>query len=109
MRGSLEVLKESWERNEKEQFKVCEWIEQLQQRLQVIRNSAMKKRSLSKGSHEKNYNRKAKPREFSMVLLRVPGMCGKLNDAWDRPYEVHKQVRDGGDTQCKGEKEIGPC
>ena len=44
---------------------------------------------------KRNYDRKAKPRKLevgSMVLLRVPVICGKLNDAWDGPYEVHKRV-----------------
>ena len=43
------------------------------------------------------YDRNAKSREFlegSMVLLRMPGLCGKLNDSWDGPYEIHRRVSD---------------
>ena len=74
---------------------MCEWIEQLQQRLQVIRDSAKKKEVQAKENMKRNYDRKAKPRKLevgSMVLMRVPVICGKINDAWDGPYEVHKRV-----------------
>jgi hypothetical protein len=27
-----------------------------------------------------------------MVLLRIPGMAGKLKDAWNGPYEIYKKV-----------------
>ena len=27
-----------------------------------------------------------------MVLLRIPGMRGKLEDAWDGPYEVYRKL-----------------
>ena len=58
VRGPLEVLKESWERNEKEQFKVCKWIEQLQQRLQVIRDSAKNKEVQAKENMKRYYDKK---------------------------------------------------
>ena len=43
------------------------------------------------------YDRNAKSREFpegSMVLLRMPGLCGKINESWDGPYESHRRVSD---------------
>ena len=70
VRPSLEVLKESWEWIEKEQFKVCEWIEELQQRFQVILDSAKKKEVQAKDNMKRNCDRKAKPRK-----LEVRSMC----------------------------------
>ena len=40
VRGPLEILRESWENQEKEQFNVSTWIEELHERLQTIRDVA---------------------------------------------------------------------
>ena len=108
-------MEESWKINEKEQFKVREWIEQQPQCLQVIYDSANKNEVQASENMKRNYYRKAKPRKFevgSMVTVRVLGICGKINDTCDGPYEVHKRV---GEVyykvmipNVKGKKEIGP-
>ena len=35
-----------------------------------------------------------------MVLLQVPGMAGKLDDAWDGPYEVNRRCNDVNYETC---------
>ena len=47
--------------------------------------------SASKVKMKDTYDKKSRPRELdvgSMVLTRVPGLVGKLDDSWDGPYEV---------------------
>ena len=44
---SVRVVERNWEGTEKEQFNVCKWVEELQKRLQTIRDH-------SKGKHEIN-------------------------------------------------------
>ena len=97
VRGPIEILKDSWENVEKEKFNVCVYVEELQKRLQKIRDTVLERERQVKDRMKTSYDAKTKPREFqegSMVLLRVPGLCGKLSDAWDGPYEVHRKISD---------------
>ena len=51
--------------------------------------------SESKVKMKDAYDKKSKPRELdagSMVLMRVPGFIGKLDDSWDGPYEVVDKI-----------------
>ena len=97
LRGPLEILKDSWENTEKEKFDVCIWVEELQERLEVIKNCVGEKEEKSKEKMKAEYDKKAKIRELkegSLVLLRVPGLNNKLDDAWDGPLEVFKKLSD---------------
>ena len=88
VRGPLELLKEALDSQEKEQVDVCKWEEQLQERLEIVRDTVRERETKAKAKMKAGYDKKAKPREFqegSMVLLRIPGMAGKLEDAWDGP------------------------
>ena len=99
VRGPTEILKDSWENVEKEKFNVSVYVEELQKRLQKIRDTVLERERerQAKDRMKTSYDAKTKPREFqegSMVLLRVPGLCGKLSDAWDGPYDVHRKISD---------------
>ena len=97
VRGPLEILRENWENQEKEQFNVSTWIEELHERLQTIRDVAAQREVEAKKKMKMNYDRQSKPRELkegSMVLLRIPGLGRKLDDTWDGPYEVHRKIGD---------------
>ncbi len=51
--------------------------------------------SASKVKTKDDYDKKSRPRELdvgSMVLMRVPGLVGKLDDSWDGPYEVVDKI-----------------
>lgn len=97
VRGPLELLKESWDSQGKEQVDVCMWVEQLQERLEMVRDTVRECETKAKVKMKAMYDKKAQSREFqegNMVLLRVPGMVGKLDDAWDGPYEIYRKVND---------------
>ena len=89
MRGPLDVIAEGWQYKEQEEVRICEWVEQLGKQLEALRDIMRKKESEVKGKMKADYDRKAKVREFnvgSMVMIRIPGMNGKLEDSWDGPY-----------------------
>ena len=95
MHGPLDVIAEGWQYKEQEEVRVCEWVEQLGKQLEALRDIMRKKESEVKGKMKADYDRKAKVREFnvgSMVMIRIPGMNGKLEDSWDGPYEVGRRV-----------------
>ena len=97
LRGPLEILKDSWENTEKEKFDVCKWVEELRERLEVIKNCVREKEENSKKRMKDEYDKKAKVwelKEGSLVLLRVPGLNYKLDDSWDVPFEVFKKLSD---------------
>ena len=51
--------------------------------------------SASKVKTKDAYDKKSRSRELdvgSMLLMRVPGLVGKLDDSWDGPYEVVDKI-----------------
>ena len=70
------ILKDSWENTEKEKFDVCKWVEELQERLEVIKNCVREKEEKSKKKMKDEYDKKAEVRELkegSLVLLLSNG------------------------------------
>ena len=44
---------------------------------------------------KRDYDQTAKVRsleEGEMVLMRLPGLTGKLDDSWDGPYKIYRKV-----------------
>ena len=64
MRGPLEILRESWENQEIEQFNVSTWIEELYKQLQTIRDVAAQREEEAKKKIKKNYDIQSKQREL---------------------------------------------
>ena len=93
IRGPLELLKDVWETEEKRMMNVCDWIAELQDRLEVVRDVLRDKMKAAKEKQKVEYDRTTKLRKFEpgdMVLIRIPGLAAKLEDSWDGPYEVLK-------------------
>ena len=70
VRGPLELLHDMWETEEKTSVNVCGWVKELQTRLEVLQDPG------------------------DMVLVRIPGLSGKLEDSWDGPYKVEKHLNE---------------
>ena len=82
---------------EKQEIHVCKWVEELQERFEIIRDCVKEKKEKAKRKMKEEYDKKARVRELkegSLVLLRVPGLHNKLDDMWDGPFEVCKRLRD---------------
>ena len=72
--------------------KISEWVEQLGEKLEALREIMGKKEKEAKEKMKSDYDKKARKREItvgSMVMVRIPGMNGKLEDAWD---EIKRKI-----------------
>ena len=61
-------------------------VEELSDRLVSMAELASTRESASKVKMKDTYDKKSRPRELdvgSMVLMRVPGLVGKLDDSWN--------------------------
>ena len=76
---------------------VCDWVAELQDILEVVRDVLRDKMKVAKEKQKEEYDRTTKLRKFEpgdMVLIRIPGLAAKLEDSWDGPYEVLKSLSD---------------
>ena len=76
---------------------VCDWVAELQDRLEVVRDVLRDKMKVAKEKEKVEYDITTKLRKFEpgdMVLIRIPGLEEKLEDSWDDPYEVLKSLSD---------------
>ena len=82
MRSPLDLIREEVETEESQPVKVREWLEQLNDKLDLVHDAARQcERDIRKAAYDKG----AAQRKFvvgDMVLLRTPGMHGKLEEAW---------------------------
>ncbi len=91
VRTPLHALYHGFYEMEGREMGVCEWVNGLAERLDLMRDCAALKLGKSRESRLKYVNRGSKSRELeegSLVLYRVPGMSSKLADSWEGPYKV---------------------
>ena len=89
------MLKQGWMEGSIPEKALQEWIKQLRDRLVSMAELVSTRESASKVKMKDTYDKKSRPRELdagSMVLMRVPGLVGKLDDSWDGPYEVVDKI-----------------
>ena len=94
LRGPLEWLHEMWDPADREPM---QWVRELEKRLEVTREVAKEWLEAANYSLKAAYDKGAKLRSFNvgdMILLRIPGLEGKLEDLWDGPYEVFRKCND---------------
>ena len=91
VRGPLELLKDGWMSGELPERGLHDWVEQLKERMEAMAQLASTREKAGKVRMKQTYDKMAKGRSFemgSMVLMRVPGLTGKLENSWEGPYEV---------------------
>ena len=84
MQGPLEMLKQGWLEGSIPEKALHDWVEQLRDRLVSMVELVSTRESASKVKMKDTYDTKSRPRELdvgSMVLMRVPGLVGKLDDS----------------------------
>ena len=95
VRGALEMLKEGWLEGCVLEKALHEWVEELSDRLMSMEELVSTRESLSKLKIKDTLDKKSRPRQLSvgsMVLMRVPGLVGKLDDSWNGLYEVVDKI-----------------
>jgi len=71
--------------------KAVEWLDQLRDRVKATREIAAEHLKAAQEAIKAAHAEKAVTRSFvpgDMVLVRLPGLYGKLEGAWEEPYEV---------------------
>ena len=66
-------------------------MEELADRLELLRDAAHNKRAVQELQRKDIYDRVSTLRKFEKgdkVLLRTPGLVGKLEESWTGPWEV---------------------
>ena len=75
-----------WETVKKTTINVCDWVKELQIRLEVLRDVFKEKRSVAKNMLKEDFDRKAKLRICNpgdRVIVRILGLSGKFEDSWN--------------------------
>ena len=92
VRTPLDVLHHCLtEREEGEQFGICDWVNRMAERLDLMRDSAALQSAVAKVKRYAYLDKGSRLREFKQgdqVLYRVPGRASKLADSWEGPYDV---------------------
>ncbi len=73
----------------------CDWVSQLAERLDMVRDQAALKEAVAKAGRMSYLNQGTKLRSFSVneqVLYRVPGRTSKLSDSWEGPFVVTEVI-----------------
>jgi len=88
LRGPLDVLYSGWVDETLQGVSISKWVDELAERLEVLRDVAtcVGKKSGEKRKCEKDKGRTFKEVEVGeKVLVRIPGICSNLQDAWEGP------------------------
>eukprot|EP00731_Ephydatia_muelleri_P001017 Em0001g1017a len=95
LRGPLDVLKETWEGNDKSPESVVSHILMMQDRMEAMKELVMENMRKAQASQKRWYDQNARDRELkvgSKVLVLLPSSTNKLLAPWQGPYVVLKQV-----------------
>lgn len=91
VRSPLDLVAEELNHPSKCPLKVELWIDQLHERLQIIREEVTKNATIFKEKTRRANQPRTNMRKYEegeLVLLRVQGLPGKLEQAWDGPFEI---------------------
>ena len=95
VRGPLDVLRESWEANEKSNESVVSHILSIRERMARMMEMARENEARAKDQQKKWYDRNARSREFKEgdeVLVMLPTSTSKLLAQWQGLYTVTRKV-----------------
>ncbi len=95
MRSPVDLVVEGWMSIEKKSFNVTKWMEELNNRLEKIKDIMYDNGLMAQAKAKQQHDKKTQVRQINegdMVLLRSPGMLGKLDTAWKGPFEVLRKV-----------------
>ncbi len=96
VRGPLDVLKDSWEANDKlRKQNILSYILKMRERLQRVTTMAQENLQQSQLKQKAWYDKKARARTFQpgeQVLLLLPTSDNKLLAKWKGPFQVKRKV-----------------
>ena len=86
---------DEWMKPKEHLMDVGKWMAELEERLEAIRTQVTDNGMLARAQSKRYFDAKARTREFpqgSMVLLRMPGLTGKMKESWTGLFEVLRRV-----------------
>ena len=89
------MLKEEWESPKKKVMNVCDWVDRLRKRLEIVREVVNEREKDAKVKMKSMYDKRAEERELiegQIVFTKIPRLGNKLDDAWEGPYEVIRKI-----------------
>ncbi len=95
MVGPLDLLYSGWVDKDYDDLDVCEWVCQLQDKLDLIHDMASAQEIETIEKRVESFDKNKVEREFdvgSEVLLRVPGLKAALSASWEGPYVISQKV-----------------
>ncbi len=98
----LDVVYAGWSEMIGEGMEVSEWVLQLSDRLETLRDCAVDTGLVESDKRASSYNRGKCDRQLKVgerILCRIPGLAAKLEDSWDGPYCVLEKL--GGRQKVK--------
>ena len=95
MRTPVDLMVDEWMEPKECSMDVVKWMVELEERLETIRTQVTDNGLLARAQSKLHFDDKSRTREFppgSMVLLRTPGLTGKMKELWTGPFEVLRRV-----------------
>ena len=95
MKGPLDLLAAGWRENTKNSWNVSESVRELAERIAAIREVMMETQRREMDVTKRGYDRGKLLRTFDkddLVLERIPGLSGKLEEPWRGPLEVVEKL-----------------
>ena len=91
VRSPLDLVVDELDSSESETIPVREWIVKMNDHLEVIRDYVRENGLNLSDARKVAHDKGTRVRKFpagTMVLLRTPGLSGKLEENWEGPFEV---------------------
>ena len=94
-RTPLDILYRGWRDVDDGELQVSDWVDNLCEHLEVLRNVAYSRATKASRKRKEAYDKGKVDRQLevgSLVLTRIPGLGSKLEDSWEGPWEVVKKL-----------------
>ena len=94
MHSPLDLLHNGWLERDQRKLNVSAWADELADRLELLRDFASEQKLENAKRRKERYDKHSVHREFKKgdrVLLRTPGLTGKLQESWTGLWEVSEK------------------
>ena len=94
-RGILDVVYEGWTNTSYSPIDVSAWVQQLNDKLNIIRDSATLTNTIARqkqNSHSRNSRSTRVYKPDDLVFVRIPGCRANLQASWEGPFRITKSI-----------------
>ena len=85
------MLYEGWRGQTGDRLDVVDWVEELGERLEAVRDIAVKNGLFESSKRMQYYDKGSVTHVFQKgdsLLCRIPDLVAKLDDSWEGPYKI---------------------